>query len=63
MGEDWTAEQWLQWLRRGPSDPIPSRHGLNDCAAALEQEVARLRAQIVRMAASLPAVPYDGETQ
>jgi hypothetical protein len=40
MGEDWTAEQWLQWLRRGPSDPIPSRHGLNDCADALEAFLA-----------------------
>lgn len=36
MGEEWTPEQWLQWLRRGPSDPLPSRHGLNDCADALQ---------------------------
>jgi len=61
MGEEWTAEQWLQWLRRGPSDPLPSRHGLNDCADALEQEVLRLRAEAVRLAGMIPAIPYKAK--
>ncbi len=41
--EQWTADQWLAWLRRGPKDALPSYHGLNDCADALAAEIARLR--------------------
>jgi hypothetical protein len=43
MSEEWTAEQWLQWLRRGPSAPLPSRQGLNDCADALAKAIKNLR--------------------
>ncbi len=39
----WTADQWIEWLRRGPSDPAPNWRGLNDAADAIAAELAKLR--------------------
>jgi hypothetical protein len=58
MSGEWTSDRWLEWLRRSDSDPLPSRHGINDCADALTKELARLRASIIKLEGERGAIPY-----
>ena len=39
----WDADEWVAWLRRGPTDPTPSWKGLSDCANEIQAEIERLR--------------------
>jgi hypothetical protein len=57
--KDWSVERWVQWLRRSHSDPMPSRQGLNDCADALELEVSRLRALVIKLSGEGKNIPYS----
>lgn len=50
-GGDWDAHRWIAWLRRGPTDPVPSWKALTDCADDLQAEIERLRAALARKVA------------
>lgn len=49
--EDWSADDWVQWLRRGPDDQVPHWTGLRDAADAIAAELARLRRREARYVA------------
>jgi hypothetical protein len=41
--EVWSAERWIEWLRRGPKDLVPHWSGLCACADALEAALREAR--------------------